>query len=50
MVNSEITGHKSLTNLRKMTANDPNVDLVSINNDIKLGENLLICSQYIEQK
>ena len=33
-----------------MTANNPNVDLVSINTYIKFGQNLSICSQDIEQK
>ena len=42
-----IKGHISLTNLRRMTANNPNVDLVSINSYIKFGQ---ICSQNIEQK
>ena len=32
-----------------MTANNPNVDLVSINSYIKFGQNLCICSQDIEQ-
>ena len=33
-----------------MTANYPNVDLVSINSYIKLGQNLSISSQDIERK
>ena len=33
-----------------MTANNPNVDLVSINSYIKFGQNLFIYSQDIEQK
>ena len=33
-----------------MTANNPKVDLVSINSYIKFGQNLSICSQDIEQK
>ena len=33
-----------------MTANNPNVDLVSINSIMKFGQNLSICSQDIEQK
>ena len=33
-----------------MTANNPNVDLVSINSYIKFGQNLSICSQDIELK
>ena len=31
-------------------ANNPNVDLVSINSYIKFGQNLSFCSQDIEQK
>ena len=45
---TSIKGNNTLTNLRKMTANNPNVDLVSKNNYIKFGENLSICSQDIE--
>ena len=36
-----------------MTANNPNIDLVSINSinsNIKFGQNLSICSQDIERK
>ena len=33
-----------------MTANNPNVDFVSINSYIDFGQNLSICSQDIEQK
>ena len=33
-----------------MTANNPNIDLVSINSYIKFGQNLCICSQDIGQK
>ena len=40
-----INGHNSRTNFRKMTANNPKVDLVSIN-----SYNLSICSQDIEGK
>ena len=32
-------GHNYVTNLRTMTANIPNVDLVSINSYIKFGQN-----------
>ena len=38
------------TNLRNMTANNPNLDLVSINSHIKFGEIRSICSQDIERK
>ena len=47
---TSIKSHNSLTNLRKMTANNPNVYLVSIDSYIKFGQNLSICSQDIEQK
>ena len=47
---TSIKGHNSLTNLRKMTANNPKVELVSLNSYIKFGENLSICSKDIEQK
>ena len=47
---TSIKGHNSLINLRKMTANNPNVDLVSINSYIKFGQNRSICSQDIERK
>ena len=33
-----------------MTANYPNVDIVSINSYIKVGQNLSICSQDIDRK
>ena len=33
-----------------MTANNPNIDNVSINSYIKFGEILSICSQDIERK
>ena len=33
-----------------MTCNNPKLDLVDMNAYIKLGENLLICSQDIERK
>ena len=47
---TSIKGHNSLTNLQKMTANNPNVEHVNMNAYIKFGENLLICSQDIEPK
>ena len=34
----------------KMTANNPTIDLVSINSYIKFGQNLSICAQDIERK
>ena len=45
-----IKSHNSLTNLRKMTANNLNKNLVSINSYIKFGEIQSICSQDIEWK
>ena len=45
---TSIKGRNCLINLQKMTANNPNVDLVSINSCIKLGQNLSICSQDIK--
>ena len=47
---AKIKGHYTGTNVRKMTGNTPNVDLVSINSYIKFGQNLTICLQYIERK
>ena len=41
---TSIKGHNALTSLGKMTANNPNVDLVSINSYIKFGQNLSIRS------
>ena len=41
-----IKDQNSLTDMRKMTANNPNVDLVSI----KFGQNLSICPQDIDGK
>ena len=43
-------GHNSVTNLRKMTGNNPNLDLVHINAYTKFSQNFSICSQNIEQK
>ena len=49
--NSDINkGHNSVTNLRKMTGNNPSLDLVNINTPTKFGEILSIHSQDIEQK
>ena len=46
---TSIKGHNSLTNLQKMTTNNPNVDLVNMNAYLKLGKILSICSQDIER-
>ena len=43
-------GHDSGTNLRKMTCNNPKLDLTKVNAYIKFGENLPIGSQDIERK
>ena len=45
---TQIKGHNSVTNLRKMTGNNPNLDLV--NAYIQFGEILSTCSQNIELK
>ena len=47
---TSIKGRNCLINLQKRTANNPYVDLVSINSYIKFGQILSICSQDIEQK
>ena len=38
------------TNLRKMTCNNPKLDLVNMNECIKFGENISVISQDIERK
>ena len=43
-------GHNSGKNVRKMTCNHPNLDLVNMNAYIRFGENLSICSQDIGRK
>ena len=45
-------GHNSVSNLRKMTSNNPNLDLVNINAHTKFGRilRLSISSQDIERK
>ena len=45
-----IKGHNSVTNLRKMTGNNPNLDLVNMKAYIKFDDILLICSEDIELK
>ena len=47
---TSIKGCNCLTNLRKMTANNPTIDLVSINCYMKFGQNLSICSKDNERK
>ena len=43
-------GHNSVLNLRKMTGNNHNLDLVNINAHSKFGQILFISSQDIELK
>ena len=47
---TSINGHNSVTNLRKITANSPNLDIVNINSYRTFGQNMSICSQDIERK
>ena len=47
---AQIKGHNSVTNVRKMTFNNPKLDLVNINAYIKFGKILSVCSQDIEWK
>ena len=42
---TSIMGHNSVTNLRKITGNYPNPDLVNINVYTKFGQILSICSK-----
>ena len=45
-----IKGHTSVTSLQKMTANNPDLDLVNINAYTKFGQIPSICSEDIERK
>ena len=45
-----IKGHNSVKILRKMTGNNPKLDLVNVDVHTKFGQNLSICSQDIERK
>ena len=47
---TSVKGHNSVTNLKKMTSNHPNLDLVNINAFTKFSQILSIRSQDIEQK
>ena len=49
-ISLEGLNHFMAPNLRKMTANNPNIYLVSINSYKKFDQNLSICSQDIEGK
>ena len=46
----QINDHNSGTNVRKMTCNNPKLDLVNMNAHIKFGENMSVASQDIERK
>ena len=47
---TSIKDHNSVTNLRKMTGNNPKLDLVNINAHTEFGQILSISSQDIEHK
>ena len=47
---TSVKGHNSITNVRKLMCNNPNLDLVSFNAYAKIGKILSICSEDIEQK
>ena len=47
---TQIMGHNSVTNLRKLTGNNANLDPVNINAHAKSGQNLLRWSQDNEKK
>ena len=47
---TSIKGHNSVTKLRKMTGNNPNLDLANRNDYIKLDQIMSICSRDIEPK
>ena len=47
---TSIKGRNSVKILRKMTGNNPKLDLVNVDVHTKFGRILLICSQDIERK
>ena len=47
---TSVKDHNSITNVRKMECNIPNLDLVSVNAYTKFGKILSICSRDIERK
>ena len=47
---TSIKGHNSVKILRKMTSNNPKVDVVNVDLHIKFGQILSICSRDIERK
>ena len=50
LILTSIKGHNSVTKKQKITANNPNLDLVIFHAHTKFGEILSICSQDIERK
>ena len=47
---AKIKGHISGTNVRKMTSNNPKLDLINMNAYIKFSGNRSICYKDIERK
>ena len=47
---AQIKGHNPGINVRKMTWNNPKLDLINMKAYIKFSENLSICSKDSEQK
>ena len=47
---TSVKGRNSVKILRKMTGNNPKLDLVNVEVHTKFGQILSICSQYIEGK
>ena len=47
---AHIKDHNSATNVRKMTCNNPKLDLVNMNAYIKFGKKMPVSSQDIERK
>ena len=49
-IETSFKGHNSVKILRKMTGNNPKLDLVNVDVHTKYGQILSICSLDIEQK
>ena len=49
-ISMSINGRNSVKILRKMTGNNPKLDLVNVDKHTKFGQILSICSQDIERK
>ena len=47
---TSIKGHNSVTKLRKVTGNNPDLDLVHIRAYTKVGQTLSICFEDIQRK